>query len=162
MAPSPGCRASSAGRSLAMRKSETARAPGSSIIGGRGFYRMRPRPENLLLGPRLVGGVVHPQRELRDVAAAFERADLGLALLLHFVDAQDRVHRQHRALDPGELGLDAFLARVQDDGRALPENQLFNLDEPEQATLAHLAGINLVNLALVHEHNLENVTGCHR
>ena len=32
MAPRPGCMASSAGRSLAMRKSETAEAPGSSII----------------------------------------------------------------------------------------------------------------------------------
>ena len=44
----------------------------------------------------------------------------------------------------------------------LAEDQLFHLDESEQPALADLTGINLVNLALVHEHNLENVTGCHR
>ncbi len=65
-------------------------------------------------------------------------------------------------LTPGELGLDALLARVQDHGGAFPEDQLLDLDEPEQATLAHFPGVHLVNLALVHEHNLENVTGCHR
>src|SRR5262245_22112176 len=27
--------------------------------------------------------------------------------------------------------------------------------------MAHLAGVNLVDLALVHEHDFENVTGCH-
>ena len=37
MALSLGARASSAGRSLAIRKSETAEAPGSSIMGGRGL-----------------------------------------------------------------------------------------------------------------------------
>ncbi len=51
---------------------------------------------------------------------------------------------------------------IQDHRGALPKDQLFNLDESEQPALAHLTGINLVNLALVHEHNLENVTGCHR
>jgi hypothetical protein len=65
-------------------------------------------------------------------------------------------------LTPRELGFDAFFARSEDHGGTLAEHQLFDLDETEQATLAHFPGINLVNLALVHEHNLENVTGCHR
>ncbi len=72
------------------------------------------------------------------------------------------MHGQHGALDAREFGLDAFLGGVEDHRSTFPEYQLFDLDEPEQAPLADLAGINLVNLALVHEHNLENVTGCHR
>src|SRR5258706_15951348 len=39
--------------------------------------------------------------------------------------------------------------------------QLLDLNEPEQAPVADFARIHLVNLALVHEHNLEDVTGCH-
>src|SRR6187399_346655 len=117
---------------------------------------------DLLLGAWLAAGRrVHGHRKRSDVAA-FQCADLGLPLLLHLVDAQDGMHREHGALDAGEFGLDAFLARIQDHGGTLTENQLFHLDESEQPALTDLTGINLVNLALVHEHNLENVTGCHR
>src|SRR5688572_2345856 len=86
----------------------------------------------LLLRPRIhARGLKHRHREWRDVGG-FERADFAHALLLHLVDAQDGMHRQHGALDTLEFGLDAFFARVEYDRRALPENQLFNLDEAEQ------------------------------
>src|SRR5688572_2211206 len=103
---------------------------------------------------------IQAHRELRDVAA-FECADLADALFLHFVDSQDGMHGQHGALDVRELGLDALLARIHDHGGALAEYQFLDFNEAKQATLAHFAGVDLVNLALVHEHNLENVTGCH-
>ena len=44
---------------------------------------------------------------------------------------------------------------------ALAEHEVLHLDEPEQVAMADLAGVDLVNLALIHEHNAENVTGCH-
>ena len=42
-----------------------------------------------------------------------------------------------------------------------PNTQLLHLDEAKQLPVVYLAGVNLVNLALIHEHNAENVTGCH-
>ena len=86
---------------------------------------------------------------------------LARPVLLHLVDAQDRVHGQEGALDAGEFALDALLAGIEHHGRALAEHQLLDLDEAEQLAVAHLAGVDLVNLALIHEHNAENVTGCH-
>src|SRR5689334_12608533 len=106
---------------------------------------------------------VNRYRELRDVgrSAAFQHGDLRRAVLLHLVDAQDRVHRQEGALDTGEFALDALLGGVEHHRGALAEQQLLHLDEPEQLPVADLAGVYLVNLALIHEHNAENVTGCH-
>ena len=41
------------------------------------------------------------------------------------------------------------------------EQQLLDLYETEQLAMADAARVDLVNLALIHEHNAENVTGCH-
>ena len=57
--------------------------------------------------------------------------DLADALLLDFVDPQDRVHREIGAPYAGKLGLDALLGRVQHDGAALTEYQALDLDEAE-------------------------------
>jgi hypothetical protein len=72
------------------------------------------------------------------------------------------MHRQVRALDARELGLDLLLGRVDDHGRLLPENQLLDLDEAEHLAVADLAGVDLEDLALAVEDDLENVTGGHR
>ena len=65
-------------------------------------------------------------------------------------------------LTPGELALDSLLRGVQDHRGALAEHQLLDLDETEQRPRgSRLPGVDLVNLALIHEHDAENVTGCH-
>src|SRR5690606_15243653 len=122
---------------------------------GRSRFRLSDRPA-IARGRKDAGG------KLRHIAGAFQRTDLADALLAHLVDAQDGMHWQHRALDAVEFALDALFTRINDDGRALAEHQLFDLDESEQPSLGHLAGIDLVNLSLVHEHDPENVAGCHR
>src|SRR5262245_37196539 len=71
------------------------------------------------------------------------------------------MHRQIRALDALELSLDLLLGRVDHDRRTLAEHQFFDLDETQQRAMTDLAGIDLVDPALVHENDLENVTGCH-
>jgi len=100
---------------------------------------------------------------LRDIGrrAAFQHRDLRRAVLFYFIDAQDRVHRQEGALDAGELTLDALFRGIEYHGGALAEQQLLHLDETEQVAVADAPGVHLVNLALIHEHNAENVTGCH-
>ena len=59
------------------------------------------------------------------------------------------------------IALDTLLRRVEHDRGALAEDELFHLDEAKQLPVVYLAGVNLVYLALIHEHNAENVTGCH-
>ena len=63
--------------------------------------------------------------------------------------------------DPVEFAFDALFGRVHHYRGALAENELLNLDEAEQLAVADAAGVDLVNLALIHEHNAENVTDCH-
>jgi hypothetical protein len=92
---------------------------------------------------------------------AFERGDLADTLLFHLVDPQDGVQRQVGSLHPVELPLDAFLGRVHHDRGTLAENELLHLNETEQLAMADTARVDLVNLALIHEHNAENVTDCH-
>src|SRR5690349_1930972 len=91
-------------------------------------------------------------RERHDLAGAFrERADLGSAGLVDLVDADHRVHRDVAAHDAFELGLELFLARVDHDARLFAEHQLLDLDESQQRTMADVAGVDLVDLPLVHE-----------
>src|SRR5215472_10357146 len=138
-------------RSLAMRNAESAGGPVSCS--------MDPRASFLLTR----GSRVNRHGELRDVRgrAAFQHGDLGRAVFLYFIDAQDRVHRQEGALDPRELTLDTLFGRVEYHRGSLAEQQLLHFDEAEQLAVADPPGVHLVNLALVHEHNPENVTGCH-
>src|SRR5215469_1739598 len=144
--------ARSRSRSLAIRNADSARGPGSCSMG-------LPAPHLFLL---TWWCRVHGHRELRDVGpTAFQHRDLADAVLLHLVDAQDRMHRQEGALDAGELALDALLRGVEYHRGALAEQQFVDLDESEQLSVADAPGVDLVNLALIHEHNAENVTGCH-
>src|SRR5580700_10810077 len=71
------------------------------------------------------------------------------------------MHGQEGALNPRELALDSLLGRIEHNRGALAEHELLDFDESEQLAVAHLAGVYLVNLALIHEHNAKNVTGCH-
>src|SRR5580658_54287 len=104
---------------------------------------------------------VHRHGKLRDVRAALQRTDLADAVLLHLVDPQDRMHRQKGALDSGELALDALFGGVEHHAGTLTKHKLFDLDEAEQLAVTDAARVHLINLALIHEHNPENVTGCH-
>ena len=104
---------------------------------------------------------VDGHRKLRHVAA-LELGDLARALLLHLVDAQDRVQGQESALDAGELGLDPLLRRVDDDRAALAENELLDFDETEQLAVADGPGVDLVDLPLTGEKDLVNaILGAH-
>src|SRR5690606_4836641 len=69
------------------------------------FFALAPKtgPSDLLRRTALTGGWKYVHRKRRDIAATLERADLADTLLAHFVDAQDGMHRQHRALDAFEL-----------------------------------------------------------
>ena len=125
--------------------------------GGPCISSMRALPHFFSPGRRRI----QRHRKLRDVGARLQGGDLADAVLLHLIDAQHRMHGQEGALDPGELALDALLGRVDHHRGALPEHQFLHLDEAEQLAVADLAGVHLVNLALIHEHNPENVTGCH-
>ncbi len=71
------------------------------------------------------------------------------------------MQRQVGALHAGEFDLDLFLGGVDHDRRPLAEDQFLDLDEAEHRAMAHLAGIDLEDLALVVENDLENVTGGH-
>src|SRR5207248_2864097 len=100
--------------------------------------------------------------ELRHVrTASLEGGDLADALLFDLIDAENGMQGQIRPLDPVELALDPLFRRIHHDRGALAKYELLNLDETEQLAVADPAGIDLVNLALIHEHNAENVTGCH-
>ena len=98
--------------------------------------------------------------KLADVAPLKGR-DLAHSLLLHLIDPQHRMQRQVGALDPLELALDTLFPRIQDHRGALAEHQILHFQEAEQRSVGHFAGVNFINFALIHEHNLENVTGCH-
>src|SRR5579872_1130052 len=134
--------------SLAMRKAESAGAPGRCNMLSALFLVRR--------GRRIQG-----DRELRDIGPALQRGNLAHTLLLHFIDAQYGVQGQVGALDTLEFALYALLGRIHHHRGALAEHQLLHLDEPEQLSVADASGINLINLALIHEHNAENVTDCH-
>src|SRR5688572_33228954 len=126
--------------------------------GGTDTRETRHYPSTL--HARVAARGIQVDRELGDVAP-LERADLADALLPDLVDADDRVQRQVAALDPGKLGLDALLGRVENYAAALPEHQFLDLDEAEEVAMADLAGVDLVDLALVDEHDPEYVTGGH-
>src|SRR6516165_6858530 len=138
-------------RSLTIRNAESAGGPVSCSMGPRASFLLTRWSR------------VHRHGELRDIGrrAVFQHGDLRRAVLLHLIDAQDRVHRQEGALDAGELTLDALFGGVEHHGGSLTEQQLLHLDETEQFPVADAPGVYLVNLALIHEHNAENVTGCH-
>ncbi len=71
------------------------------------------------------------------------------------------MQRQVRALDAREFRLDLLFRRVDDHARPLAEDQFLDLDEAEHLAMADLAGVDLVDLALVVEDHLENVTRGH-
>ena len=71
------------------------------------------------------------------------------------------MHRDVAALDALEFGFDAFLARVEHHRRALTEHELFDFDETEHAPMRYLAGEDLVDLALVDEHDFVDVARGH-
>jgi hypothetical protein len=71
------------------------------------------------------------------------------------------VQWQIRAFHTLEFSFHLLLGRIDDDRGALAENELLDFDEAEQRAVADLAGIDLVDLALVDKNDLENVTGCH-
>ncbi len=98
---------------------------------------------------------------MRDVAA-LDRGDLADALLLHLIDAQHRVQRQPGALDPLKLAFYPLFTRVEHHGTAFAEHKFFYLYESKDISVVDLTGVHLVDLALIHEHDFENVTGCHR
>jgi len=50
-----------------------------------------------------------------------------------------------------EFGFDLLLGRIDDNRRALAKDQLFDLDKTQHGAMTHLAGIDLVDLALAHE-----------
>ena len=101
-----------------------------------------------------LSGRVDRQRKLRDVAA-LGLGDLADALLVDLVDSNDRVHWQVASLDALEFRLDLFLGRVEHDGTAFTEHELFDFDETEERTVTDFAGVDLVDLALVHECDFE-------
>src|SRR5688572_32581847 len=107
--------------SLSIRKLESAGAPLNCSIS------------RSTLHARVAAGGIQGDRELGDVAP-LECADLADALLPDLVDANDRMQRQVAALDPGKLGLDALLGRVEDHAAALAEHQFLDLDEDRKST----------------------------
>src|SRR5262245_53653705 len=111
-------------------------------------------PASLLIARR-----IHRHRKRRDVRP-LEGGDLAHALLAHLVHAQHRMHRQIGTFDTVEFSFDLLFRRIDHYGGALAEHQLLDLDEAEQRTMADLARIDLVDLALVNENDLENVTDC--
>ena len=100
--------------------------------------------------------------EGRHVPALGRLRDPARPLLLDLVHADDRVHRQVAALDAVELALQALLGGVDHDPRLLPEDEPLDLDEAEQAALAHALRVDLVDLALVEERDLVQPLACHR
>ncbi len=63
------------------------------------------------------------------------------------------MHRQVGPRDVLELGLDLLLGRIDDDTRPFAEDELLDFDETEHGAMAHLAGVDLVDLPLAHEHD---------
>src|SRR6185369_1930053 len=88
---------------------------------------------------------------------AFKLRDLAGTPLVHFIDAQHGMQRQITAFDALEFGLDALLGRVENQAGALAKNQLLDLHETQHRAVADFASVDLVNLALVHEHDPEYV-----
>src|SRR5580698_5624478 len=113
-----------------------------------------------LLLPRSAGSVDR-YRELAHVGPAFQGHDLGRAFPRHLIDTYDGMHGDEALLHSLELALELLLARVHHQAAALAEDHLFDLDEPPEALLAHLPGIDLVELALVHEDDFVDVTCGH-
>ena len=89
--------------------------------------------------------------------AAFRSRDPPDAFFFYLVDAHDRVKRDVRAFDAVELLLQPFLRRIDHDLRTPSKGQIFDFDETEKPTLGDLAGVNLIDLALVEKDNLINV-----
>src|SRR5882672_661011 len=123
-------------------------------------WRAEGRDRRLFFGGGIAARRVHRHRKLADIAA-LDAHDLAHALLLHFVDSQDRVQGQICTLYTGKFGLNLLFGRIDHDARTLAKNKFLDLDKTKKRAMAHLARIDLVDLALVHEHHLENVTGSH-
>ena len=59
------------------------------------------------------------------------------------------IHNANESIGPFSESLDALLGGIEYHGRALTEHQLLDFDETEQVAVADLAGVDLVDLALV-------------
>jgi len=97
--------------------------------------------------------------KLRDVA--LELGYFARALLVDFINANDRVHGQIGSFDILELGFDFFFRRINDDTRPLAEDKLFYFDKSEHFAMANLAGVDLVDLSLAHENDAIEVFLAH-
>src|SRR6266404_2400582 len=114
----------------------------------------------LLAGVGVSTGRVDGDGELSDVRA-FQSRDLADTLLLDLVDAQHRMHGQVGALYIVELGLYLLLGWVDYHRRSFAENQFLDFDGAEWSSVAYFPCVDLVNLALIYELTFENVTRGH-
>ncbi len=109
----------------------------------------------------LAAGRGEGQGERRDLGAAtgFVAVDHDLVdtLLVDLVDAHHGVQREVGPAYPGELGLEPLLRGVEHDLAALAEQDLLDLDERIERTLADLARVDLVEVTLLME--LDTVDG---
>src|SRR5512139_3660871 len=143
MARIPGTTARTAASSFARRNSEWAGPPGSCSITS-GFAAGVARRRRV----QRCGKLCH---------IAFQLGDLAGAALGDLVDPEHGMHGQETALDAVELRLDPLLRRIEQHAGALAEGQLLHLDETQHRAMTDLAGVDLVNLALVHEQDAEYV-----
>ena len=91
-----------------------------------------------------------------------DRVNPRLALLAYLVDAHDGLHRHIGPFDVGKFGFQLFLGRIDQQGGLFAEHQLLDLDETEHATMADLAGVDLIDLALVEEgHTVKTLGTAH-
>jgi hypothetical protein len=83
-------------------------------------------------------------------------ADLGRALFIHLINADDRMQRDIGTGDIVEFGLQRLLGGVYNNGRFFTKNQLLDLDKTVHIPLMDIPGINLEDFALVKKDNLVN------
>src|SRR5215831_12364454 len=103
---------------------------------------------------------VNRSRELCHIRA-FEGADFADAAFSHLVDPEDRMQRKISAFHALEFRFHFLLGWVDHHGGAFPEHQFLHLYKSEQRSMADLSGVNFVDLPLIDEHDLKNVTGGH-
>ena len=71
--------------------------------------------------------------------------------MFHFIDSDNRLQWDIGAFHAGKFGLEPFLGGVDNNGGSLTENDFRNFDEGEHVALMNLAGMKLIDIALVVE-----------